>query len=233
MFVRFHPERNGWKENWLAAIHTCQHSLSSLGGVDMTESVSCARCGHEISSDARYCAHCGRAVIPLQDRISKNLSYTLEGISNWQIQLLGLAALVIIGVITDHYLIDRGLYFPASYAILFFVLGGGFALIGWQWNRASNSRRFLLLLVVGAVICLLIPFIKMIDNVFLSAIAESDRLVTVNIPGVHLEASGGYKRFHSVNNPPPYWLLTIMFVGIIGYLGTWLENRFGKRLPTI
>jgi hypothetical protein len=199
----------------------------------MLDNVFCARCGHEISSEARYCAHCGRAVIPLRYQISNKIRYILDDVSKWHIQLLCLMALLSIGVITEHYLVDRGLYFPASYAILLLVLGGGCSLIGWQWNRTSNRSRFLLVLVTGITISLLIPFVKVIDNTILNVIADSNRELIVNIPGVHLEASEGYKNFHSVNNPPPYWLLTIMFCGSISYLGHWLRNKIWNQLTPI
>lgn len=170
-----------------------------MGGVDMPESVSCARCGHKIPSDAQYCAYCGRAVAPLRDRIPKNLNHILKNISNWQIWLLTLSVAVIIGAVIGNCLVNRGLYFPASYAIL--------------------------LLVIGIVMGLLIPLVKAIDNTFLSALANSDRIVVINIPGIYLEASGGYKRYHAVIDPPPYWLITIMVSALAGYLGHWLRKK--------
>jgi hypothetical protein len=202
-----------------------------MGGGDMSEIEACTRCGNEIPADAQYCAYCGRAVASLRDRIPKNLSHILKNISNWQIWLLVLSVAVIIGAITGIYLVNRGLYFPVSYAILLLVIGGGWGFLGWQWENRSNQDRFLLIIVIGIAMGLLIPFVKLLDNTFLSAIADSDKIVIIDIPGVHLEASGGYKRYHSVIAPPPYWLLTTIFGGLIGYLGYWLRNRLEKK-PT-
>jgi hypothetical protein len=83
--------------------------------------------------------------------------------------------------------------------------------------------------MVAAVLAVSIPLIKVFDEILLSLVANEDKLLTLNIPGVHLEAQGITRRLHSVNSPPPYWLITILFGGLLVVIGRWLKFKAGHH----
>jgi hypothetical protein len=153
----------------------------------------------------------------------------LNSLSPLLLVLLGLTALIPIGFLSNHLLVSLGLYFPLSLYLLILVIGAGGATLGWVWSRPqSNRHRLTQVLLVLVSMSLLLLIIWQLDRAFLSAIANSDRVIVSDIPGVHLEAHGGYKRRHVVSSPPPYGLITmgarLLIAGFSNLIGTTLRS---------
>jgi hypothetical protein len=111
-----------------------------MGGLSIPESLICACCAQELQTDAKYCPSCGKPVISLEDRAKNYLGNLIKDVSMWHVAILGMAALILIGVITNHILIDLGLFTPASYGLLLLVLTGGWIFLGWRWEKKTNTN---------------------------------------------------------------------------------------------
>lgn len=85
------------------------------------------------------------------------------------------------------------------------------------------------MLLVLVSMGLLLMVIWQLDRAFLSSLANSDRTIVSDIPGVHLETSGGYKHLHSVSSPPPYWLITIGYTLLTAVASRLIRKVFESR----
>jgi signal transduction histidine kinase/ribosomal protein L37E len=194
----------------------------------MSEKTACRRCGQTGPADALYCAHCGYALIPLRTRLSNTTNRLLDKLSRCHIGWLSLVALVPIGLLANHLLVRTGLYFPSSLVLLALSLGVGSGYWGWQWDAPSSNRhRLRRTLLVFAGTMLSLAAIWQIDRALLSSLAGTDRRIVSDIPGVHLEASGGYKRLH-ISNAPPYWLFVMLYALLVAAAGHLARKRYAR-----
>jgi hypothetical protein len=190
----------------------------------------CQRCGYIGPEGARYCAHCGCALTPLRTRLTSKVDRLLNSVSPFHLALLGLVALVPIGFLSNHLLISIGLYFPLSLILLALAIGAGGACLGWVWSTPlSNRSRLTRVLLVLVSMGLSLMVIWQLDRAFLSSLANSDRTIVSDIPGVHLETSGGYKHLHSVSSPPPYWPITIGYTLLTAVASSLIRKVFKSR----
>jgi hypothetical protein len=156
----------------------------------------------------------------------------LNSVSLPGLALLALVILVPIGLLSNHLLVSIGLYFPISPILLALAIGAGGACLGWVWSMPlSNRSRLMRVLLILAGMALMLVVVWQLDRVFLSITASSDRVIVSDIPGVHLEASGGYKTWHAVSSPPPYWLITIGYTLLIAVISSLIWKTFvgGKQ----
>jgi len=192
----------------------------------MNEQPSCPRCGYVGPADARYCAQCGRAFLPVRQRLADSANRLLDGVTQLHTALVVLVGLVLLGWLAEWLLVSAGLYFTLSQALLVIVIGLGGGWLGWLWHAPLSRRGRLgrVVLTLGAM-ALLCGAIWQVDRLLLGLV-PGDRAIVSDIPGVHLEASGGYKRMHHVSSPPPYWLITIVWAGLAALLGRGARGYF-------
>jgi signal transduction histidine kinase/ribosomal protein L40E len=194
----------------------------------MSEKTVCRRCGQIGPVDALYCAHCGYALIPLRARLSNTTNRLLDKLSHRHVGWLSLVALVPVGLLANHLLVRTGLYFPSSLVLLALSIGAGSGYLGWQWDVPSSNRRRLrrtLLVFIGTM--LLLAATWQIDRALLSSLAGTDRRIISDIPGVHLEASGGHRRL-SIFNAPPYWLFVMLYALLVAAAGHLARKRYAR-----
>jgi signal transduction histidine kinase len=98
----------------------------------------------------------------------------------------------------------------------------------------------LLLVLAGAgalVVCVLL-----IEGAVLSTLAESGQRVAFDIPGVHLEAHlealddrapglvQRYRRLRVISDPPPYWLMTMIYALLAAAAGVWARRLYDRLM---
>lgn len=190
----------------------------------MSGESTCRRCGYAGPSDARYCARCGRALVPLRARLAAGAGKLQRRLTSLHAGLLGLATWTGLGLLAHHLLVSEGLYFPASFVVLALGIGLGGAALGWLWAGSSPGRRLAVVLLVAAGVALFLLAVWQLDRALLSA-ADSGRTIVSTIPGVRLEAEGGYKRHHAVSDPPPYWLIALGYAALAAVAGHLARRR--------
>jgi hypothetical protein len=130
-----------------------------------------------------------------------------------------------VGLLAHTLLVQKGFYFPTSLALLALGIGLGGAALGWLWAGSSSGRRLVVLLPISAGVALLLLAAWWLDRLLLDAAADSDRLVVSVIPGVRLEAAGGYKQFHAISDPPPYWLIAVGYASLAAVAGSLVRRK--------
>ena len=105
------------------------------------EPIVCRRCGHTGPRDARYCARCGRALVPLHVRSTGAVGRWLDNLSPRYVGLLGLVVLVPVGLLVERYLVHVGLYLPASLLLLTLAIGLECAYLGWHWHTPVGAAQ--------------------------------------------------------------------------------------------
>jgi signal transduction histidine kinase len=191
------------------------------------EPIVCRRCGHTGPGDARYCPRCGRALGPLHVRSTGAIDRWLDNLLPRYAELLGLIALVPIGLLVDHLLVNVGLYLPVSFLLLALAIGSGCAYLGWYWHTPSPARRRLIrVFLVLAGLGLSLAAVWWIDRAFLSTLTDNGRTIVCDIPGVHLEASGGSHRLLRVSSPPPYWLFFVIYATLAAVAGNLIYRAY-------
>ena len=194
------------------------------------ETTACRRCGHTGPGDARYCARCGQALVPVRARSTGTIRRLLDNLPPRYIALLGSIALVPIGMLVEHLLVNAGLYLILSLVLSALVIGSGCAYLGWYWHGPSSGRSRLsrvFLVLTGLGISLVA--IWGIDRALLSALADNGRTFVFDIPGVHLEATNGLnglKRVHTISSPPPYWLFVIIYATLTAAAGNLIRRAY-------
>ncbi len=195
----------------------------------MSEKTVCPRCGYVGPEDARYCARCGRSLLSLSARSARTVNRVLDNASPPFVALLGLVALFGISQLAHYYIVMTGLLFPWSYALLVLVLAVGGGYLGWLWEmQLPNRYRVLRVLLVFAGMALLLVMVWYLDRAVLSLLADSNRTIVMDIPGLHLEGSGGYERRIIVSDAPPYWFFALLFVILVGVTGNTI-HKLSKR----
>jgi hypothetical protein len=196
----------------------------------MSETNVCRRCGYAGPADARYCARCGRSLVPFGTHLADCANRLLDGVSPLHVALLGLVALVPLGWLANHFLVHTGLYLRSSLLLLALIIGLGGAYVGWLWKMPlSNRRRLVRVLIVFAAMGLLLAAVWGLDTVLSVLLADGGRVIVLDIPGVHLEASAGYRHVHIVSSPPPYWLVTMGYVILCAVAGSMIYKVYANR----
>jgi hypothetical protein len=194
----------------------------------MSEKPVCRRCGYVGPVDARYCARCGRALVPPGVRLTRSIDRILSSLRPLHVGLLGLVLLVPIGVFADR-LIGTRFSFPSSLVLLALVIGCGYAYLGWQWNTPLSGRsRLERMLLVSVCVGILLAVVRLIDRALLSAVADSGHTVVYDIPGVYVEASAGVRRL-SIGNVPPYWLAVMIYAVLTAVAGNLIHRVHERR----
>jgi hypothetical protein len=189
----------------------------------MSEQAVCGHCGCAGPADARYCARCGRALVPLRTRLVSLGGRLLGSPTLFQVGMLSLVCLVLLAVLVDRLIIAAGLYFPVSYIFLACVLGVGGAYSGWQWGRAeSNGDRLKRVVLVCAGVGGFVLVVLVMDRALFSLLGGSGRRIAFDIPGMHIETlasksiGAAGRRVRMVHDVFPYSLLTLVYVVLIG-----------------
>ena len=196
----------------------------------MSEKPVCHRCGYVGPVDARYCARCGRALVPPSVRLTRSTNRILSNLSPFHIGFLGLVLSVPISVFVDRLIVTK-LSFPLSLVLLALVIGCGFAYLGWQWNVPLSSRSHLVrMLLVFVCIGVFLVAVWWIDRGLLSFLTDSTHQAVYEVPGVYVESSPGFRRLSIASDVPPYWLVAMIYGALTAVAGN-LIHRARKRRP--
>jgi hypothetical protein len=194
----------------------------------MSEKPVCHRCGYVGPVDARYCARCGRALVPPSVRLTRSTNRILSNLSPFHIGFLGLVLSVPTSVFADRLIVTR-LSFPLSLVLLALVIGCGYACLGWQWNKPLSSRSHLVrMLLVFVCMGVFLVAVWLIDRGLLSLLTDSTHMVVYKVPGVHVVASPGFRRLSIASDVPPYWLVAMIY-GVLTAIAGNLIHRARKR----
>jgi signal transduction histidine kinase len=202
----------------------------------MSEQSVCRRCGHAGPAGAHYCAHCGRALVPLRTRLATIANRSLDDLSPRRVGLLSLLALVLISVLAEYLIFSAGLHFSLSYVLLILIIGLGSAYLGRLWGPPSSGRKTLMrLLGLSIAMALLLAAVLLIDKALLSSLAASGRRVMLDIPGMHIEAFSSDGLTPTVRrivyNRLPYWLFALVYALLVA-LASNLTHRLYTALRT-
>ena len=129
-----------------------------------------------------------------------------------------------VGWLAQYILVHIGLYLPLSIMVLCVILGIGGGYLGWFWEFPIGHQQLRLTILIFIGMSFLVAVLWQLDRVSTNIITGSNRPIITDIPGVHLEASGGDIRFHQVSNPPSYWLITIIYGFLVTGVGKWLSK---------
>lgn len=194
----------------------------------MSEKPVCRRCGYVGPVDARYCARCGRALVPPGVRLTRSIDRILSSLCPLHVGLLGLVLSVPIGVFADRLIVTR-LSFPLSLVLMALVIGCGYAYLGWQWNIPLSGRsRLERMLLVFVCVGILLAVVWLIDRALLSALTDSGDTVVYDVPGVYVEASVGVRRL-SIADVPPYWLAVMIYAILAAAVGNLIHRMRERR----
>ena len=195
----------------------------------MSDMTVCWRCGYEGLADARYCAHCGRALVAPSLRLKRWINRVLNGTSDVHVAFLGLGLSVLVGLFANRLIVFK-FNFESMLVILSLVIGSGCAYLGWDWNRPRSVRdRLERLLLVFLGMGALIGLIWLIDTFVSSALITSGKTVVYQVPGVYIEASAEARRMF-ISNDPPYWLAMIVLSVIAAAVGNLINRGYERRL---
>lgn len=196
----------------------------------MSDQSVCTRCGYAGSPEARYCARCGRALIPPRTHLATSTGRWFNNLPPRYLGLVGLAASIPIGVLAHHLLVDTGLLFSLSHLSLVLIIGAGSVHLGWQWKRLpSNRARLMRVLVIFIAVGLLLVALGRVDKAAFDLLVPPGQTVVSDIPGVHIEAIDGVRRIFV--DARPYWLLAAIFAVIVGTASS-LVRRLYTTLMT-
>ena len=195
----------------------------------MTEKTICPRCGYKGPEDARYCAHCGRALVPLGIRLTRRINLVLNNLSPVHIGLLGLVISIAISTSVAH-LVVMELSFPLSLIAIALIIGCGYVYLGWQWNEQSSSRnRLVRMLLVFACIGLCLGAVWLVDRWALSLLSDETYTVLFEIPGVYRESSSNIRHVSVESGILLPYGLVVMTSGVMITIAGFLVHRASKR----
>ena len=109
--------------------------------------------------------------------------------------------------------------------LLCVILGIGGGYLGWPWEFPIGYQKLQPTILIFVRMSFLVAAIWPLNRFFTDIITGTNRHITSDIPGVHLEASGGDIRFHQVVSPPPYWLITMVYGSLVTGFGNWLSKK--------
>ncbi len=154
---------------------------------------TCRRCGYAGPGDARYCAHCGRALIPvpLRVRLMIPISDTLDNAPRSLITLLCLSLPLLYSAQAYSLNIGGGmLYVPLSYVLLSLLMAVGSFYFGWRWDeRLPNHQLVYRALTITVTVLILLNVVLAADRAILSSPLGFEQTFVVDIPGIHSEAT--------------------------------------------
>jgi hypothetical protein len=186
----------------------------------MSEKNICRRCGYEGPAAARYCAHCGRALVPPSDRFIGSMNRILDQLSPLHLGLFGVVLSVPISIFAHHLMVME-LSITLSLLPLALVLGCGYAYLGWSWNSQSSSRSHLVrMLLVFIGMGVLLAAVWLVDRGVLTLLSDRAHMVVYEIPGVYRESSPGFRHL-SIDSDLFYWLVAMFYsalTAVVGYL---------------
>jgi ribosomal protein L40E len=193
----------------------------------MSEKPVCRRCGYVGPADARFCAHCGRSLFPLKVRLTGNVNRILDNLSPWHIGFLGLVLLVLISAFAERLIVIE-LSFPLSLVPLALVIGGGCAILGWDWHASLPDRRyFVRMLLVFVCIAGCLVAIWLVDMGLLSSVTNRASMVVYDIPGVYRQSMAEYRHM-SIDISDLTYGLVVMLYGILAAVAGYLIHRERK-----
>lgn len=109
----------------------------------MSKTPICPHCGYVGPEDARFCAHCGRALIPLGARLAERINSIFDELAPIHIWVLGLVLPILIGVLSHHLIVWK-LSFRSLVVVMALGIGGGMAYLGWECCTPISVQRLLL-----------------------------------------------------------------------------------------
>lgn len=189
----------------------------------------CHRCGKATPLNARYCPHCGTALVPPTAPSARGINRILSGLSGFYIGFTGLVLLFLTSMFAAH-LIVTGFSFMWSLVLLVVVLGYGCGYLGWHWNiSVSSDGRIARVLLTFACMLIFLSILWLIDRVGLSFLTAGGGKVVYAIPGVSVEASVEGRRLVIVD-VPPYWLAVIAYAMVTAAIGNLVHRIQGRSL---
>jgi hypothetical protein len=207
-------------------------SCAGEGDSWMTEKPICPRCGYIGPVDARYCAHCGRALVPLGIRLTRSINLILSNLSPFHLGLLGLVISVAISALTAH-LVVMEFSFPLSLIACALVIGCGYAYLGWQWNEQfSNRNRLVRMLLVIVCIGLCLVAVWLVERWLLRLVSDRTHMVLFKVPGVYRESSPGFRHMSIESGVLLPYGLAVMTYGVLAAIAGNLVRQVGKRRLT-
>ncbi|MEK7787439.1 MAG: zinc ribbon domain-containing protein [Chloroflexota bacterium] len=214
-----------------------QRSYHPTGDFPMS-TTTCRHCGYAGPDDASYCAHCGRALvpIPLRVRLMSPISNTLDNAPRSLITLLCLSLLLIYSAQAYTLNISAGMYVPLSYVLLSLIMAVGSFIVGWQWDeRLPNHRLVYRALTITVVILILLNVVLQVDRFMLSRPQGNEQTFVVDIPGIHSEAIArrvageeccAVHATREVYYSWPYGWLFIIYTLLFAVVGNLLKRKF-------
>lgn len=194
----------------------------------MSEKPVCHRCGYEGPVDARYCAHCGRALETPSARFKKRINRIMSNLSPFHIGFLGLVLSVATSLFADRLIVTE-LSFPLSLVSLALVIGCGYAFLGWHWNASMSSRSHLVrMLLVFVCMGVFLVAVWFVDWGLLSLLSDRTRMVVYKVPGIYRESSPGFRHMSIDSDVLPYWLVAMIY-GVLTAVAGNLIHRTRKR----
>jgi hypothetical protein len=196
----------------------------------MSEKPVCNRCGYVGPVDARYCAQCGRALVPPNVRLTltRSINRTLSNLSPFHIGFLGLVLSVFTSAFADRLVVTE-LSFPLSLIPLALVIGCGYACLGWQWNAPLSSRsRIVRMLLVFVSMGVFLVAVWLVDRGLLSLLSDRTHMVVYEVPGVYRESSPGVRHMSIDSDVLPYWLVAMIY-GLLSAAAGNLIHRVRQR----
>jgi signal transduction histidine kinase len=197
----------------------------------MSDQPVCTRCGYAISPEARYCARCGRPLIPPRACLATSTGRWFDNLSPRYLSLVGLLASIPIGLLVNHLLVNIGLHFSLSHFSVALITGAGSTYVGWQWDKLpSNRSRLARILLIAIAMSILLIAVWIVDKAVAGLLVAQGQRIVSDIPGVHVEAISGARGIRAIN-APSYWLLAIVYILLIGVAGN-LADRLYTTLKT-
>lgn len=195
----------------------------------MSEKPVCHRCGYVGPVDARYCAHCGRALAPPSVRLTRSIDRILSNLSPFHIGFLGLVLSVPISALANRLVVTE-LSFPLSLVPLALVIGCGYAYLGWHWNAPLSSRGHLVrMLLVFVCMGVFLVAVWLVDRGLLSLLSDKTHMVVYEIPGVFRESSPGFRHLSIDSHAMAYWLVAMIYGLLSAVAGNLIQRALQRR----
>ena len=192
----------------------------------MSEAPICPRCGYVNPEKARYCAQCGRALIPAWVRLEAKLEPL------WRLPALyiSLTAIVALGLLAGSLINDSVLFTPFSYILLTGVLGLGSLYLGWQWTAPpTNHQRLLHTTLAAIAMGVMLLLLLALDRAVMEWLTFTGQRLVVNIPGIQIETYQGVAHV-AIADMPPYSLFACLFAALTALIGHALHTMTASRL---
>jgi hypothetical protein len=176
--IRDYPV-NLFREHWLNLTRKEPVMATNSPSINVN---SCPRCGFVRADEARYCASCGRAFIPLHESMLEKVKHLANTKLFFVFCCLAFMA-VLIPWATD--LIINRLYHPISLIALIVVVSGICLVLGWRLARKkSDLMRLLVITLISVFLGLTFLGLGAADRAVLRSAINEDKTLTYNILGM-------------------------------------------------